>query len=390
MHRVVVSLNPTAMPNSAARVCLDDLLLHLAVQVRKQRFRRTSSWRRLISGSCSASSDERRVHRARSAVRSGITTVSSVGGASADRGCARAGLARGGLNRARRTVFAGTAPIASPIRIPVRPQSCPIWPALIRSLTAGPPRTEDADAGDPALPSGAERHPVADRDRAGEHPHERHLLPGRTTVHLEHQAGHRAIRVAAAGRQQRAQASHQRGHAGAGDGRPEVDRMDRRASHLRAEFAAQVPCCEAGAVHDGGEHPIAALGELLSELGTECGIAVLVRHKARNARAFIDGPAHRDDGRGEPGRDLRQHAGGVGAPAVDLVHENQGRDAQPLQRAHQHPGLRLHPLDRGDHQDGAVEHGEDALDLRDEVRVAGGVDDADVQVAGARTTLRRI
>ena len=54
---------------------------------------------------------------------------------------------------------------------------------------------------------------------------------------------------------------------------------------------------------------------------------------------------------------------------------------QALQRAHQDPGLRLHALDGRQHEDRPVEHDERALDLGDEVRVAGGVDDVDRQVA---------
>ena len=43
--------------------------------------------------------------------------------------------------------------------------------------------------------------------------------------------------------------------------------------------------------------------------------------------------------------------------------------------------LRLHSLDGRQHEDGRVENAEGTLDLRDEVRVTGGVDDIDLQVA---------
>jgi hypothetical protein len=55
--------------------------------------------------------------------------------------------------------------------------------------------------------------------------------------------------------------------------------------------------------------------------------------------------------------------------------------AQPLERAHEHARLRLHAFDGGDHQDRPVEHAQGALDLGDEVRVAGCVDEVDVDVA---------
>ena len=70
------------------------------------------------------------------------------------------------------------------------------------------------------------------------------------------------------------------------------------------------------------------------------------------------------------------------APARSiLLTKMQGRHAEALQRAHQDPGLRLHPLDGGQDQHGTVQHAEDALDLGDEVGVARGVDDVDVEVA---------
>ena len=77
-----------------------------------------------------------------------------------------------------------------------------------------------------------------------------------------------------------------------------------------------------------------------------------------------------------------QHARRVRAPrAVDLVDEDQRRDAQPPERAHQHARLRLHALHGGDDQHRAVEHAQHPLHLGDEVRVAGGVDQVDGDVA---------
>ena len=80
-------------------------------------------------------------------------------------------------------------------------------------------------------------------------------------------------------------------------------------------------------------------------------------------------------------RDRGQDGVQVGADAVDLVDEQQRRHAEPLQRAHQDPGLRLDALDRREHEHRAVEDAQRALDLGDEVGVAGGVDDVDGHVA---------
>jgi hypothetical protein len=54
---------------------------------------------------------------------------------------------------------------------------------------------------------------------------------------------------------------------------------------------------------------------------------------------------------------------------------------QPLERAEENPRLRLHALDRGEHEHGTVEDAEHSLDLGDEIRMAGGVEQVDLQVA---------
>ena len=54
---------------------------------------------------------------------------------------------------------------------------------------------------------------------------------------------------------------------------------------------------------------------------------------------------------------------------------------EPLKGAEQERRLGLDALDRRDDEDRAVEHAEDALDLGDEVRVAGCVDEVDREVA---------
>ena len=72
---------------------------------------------------------------------------------------------------------------------------------------------------------------------------------------------------------------------------------------------------------------------------------------------------------------------GIGAGPVDLVDEDQRRDVEPLEGAEQERRLGLDALDRRDDEDRAVEHAEDALDLGDEVGVAGRVDEVDREVA---------
>jgi len=75
-----------------------------------------------------------------------------------------------------------------------------------------------------------------------------------------------------------------------------------------------------------------------------------------------------------------QHTVAVRAATIDLVHEEKRRNAQPLQRPHQQRCLCLHAFHGRDHQHGAVEHGQHALHLRDEIRMAGRVDQVDGDV----------
>ena len=100
----------------------------------------------------------------------------------------------------------------------------------------------------------------------------------------------------------------------------------------------------------------------------------------RAARAELTRVSHWDDRCRQFGGDRLQHAFGIRPAAVDLVHEDERRNAQALHRPHQHARLRLHALDSRDHEHRAVEHVQHALDLGDEVGVAGRVDQVDRDV----------
>ena len=89
-------------------------------------------------------------------------------------------------------------------------------------------------------------------------------------------------------------------------------------------------------------------------------------------------PVEADDGAGQLLAEGLQGALERGAGPVHLVDEDQEGQAEPLQDPDQHPGLGLDALDRRDDQHGAVEHGQRALDLGDEVGVARGVDEVDL------------
>ena len=99
--------------------------------------------------------------------------------------------------------------------------------------------------------------------------------------------------------------------------------------------------------------------------------------------------AQRNRERRQLGADLLQHALGIGAAAIGLVHEDQRRNPQTLERAHQDARLRLHALDSRHDEHDAVEDAQHSLHLRDEVRMAGRVDQVDGDVVDRERDDRR-
>ena len=69
------------------------------------------------------------------------------------------------------------------------------------------------------------------------------------------------------------------------------------------------------------------------------------------------------------------------ADPVDLVDEHEQRQTGRAHRLHEATRLRLHAFHRRNDQHDAVEHPQRALDLGDEIGVAGGIDQVDLAVA---------
>ncbi|SCE30836.1 hypothetical protein GA0115246_114175 [Streptomyces sp. SolWspMP-sol7th] len=154
--------------------------------------------------------------------------------------------------------------------------------------------------------------------------------------------------------------------------------VDPRRRDRAAQFPAQAGGGEA-AVEVRAEQRVVPRGQHLGERLGVCGLVRRVREETRPRRPGPVRHAQRDDRRVEPCPQLAEQ---LARPApVDLVDEEQRGDAEPPQRAQQYPRLRLHPLDGGDDEDGPVEHREDPLHLRDEIRVARGVHEVDGAVA---------
>ena len=120
MQIVVVSRKVTSSPNSSASVAWTTSFCTSPYRETAVSWR-TSSWRRSMSGSCSASRVSARWSSPRSTPGPGTTTVSSVGGAK------------------KRPYALRGSPIASPILMSVRPHSLAIRPAGTVSARTSPP-----------------------------------------------------------------------------------------------------------------------------------------------------------------------------------------------------------------------------------------------------------
>jgi hypothetical protein len=157
--------------------------------------------------------------------------------------------------------------------------------------------------------------------------------------------------------------------------------MQERPPCLTCELGTESPVRDARLVLDvRRQDPLVPLRQRLGQPGRELGVA-----RAGGGEIACAGPerahgSHRDDRRGQALRDRLQHALVRGAGAVDLVHEDQRRNPQPLQGAHQDAGLRLDALHGRDDEHRPVQHAQHPLDLGDEVRVAGRVDQVDRDV----------
>jgi hypothetical protein len=225
------------------------------------------------------------------------------------------------------------------------------------------------EAADLAMrPAGTEadrtgRAVLEDVDRRGAHAHVGDLLAGRAALDLEHRARDRRAWIAVGRRQELGDAGHQRLHARARARRSAEDRIDPGAAGLRRERPPQAGGRRRCVVIDvRGEQGVVVLGERLEQ-----------RAPAR--------PVAGDDRGRQLLADARQHRVRPRAGAVGLVDEDQRRHAQAPQRVHQHARLRLNALDGRDDEHRAVEHAQDALDLRDEVGMPRRVDEVDRDVA---------
>ena len=181
--------------------------------------------------------------------------------------------------------------------------------------------------------------------------------------------------------EQRADRVHEVGDAGPGRGRPGEHRVQRRRPGLRGHQGHQLLRGAVPSLDVRRQQHVVVLGQG-DRLALVEGVVVGgVRGEPGDPGAEPSSRPHRQDVRAQPAPYRVEHGVDVCPGAVDLVDEDQGRYAESLQRAHEDPRLRLHALDGGQHQHGAVQHAEDTLDLGDEVGVAGGVDDVDVDVA---------
>ena len=223
-----------------------------------------------------------------------------------------------------------------------------------------------------ALESGQRRHllvseSIPHANRPGEEPRVRDLVAGVVALDLEHGRGERAVLAPRLGGQQLRDTRHQLLKAEPAQCRARKGGMHDPASRLRCQRAAKLLLFHAAPLHVRGQELLVVLRE-------------------RGQEVAVD----RDDSRCQPLLDRGDHPLRIGPFAVDLVDEEERRHAQPFERAPEERRLRLHALHRRDDQHCAVQHREDALDLRDEVRVAGRVDQVDGDVPDRERRHRRL
>ena len=228
----------------------------------------------------------------------------------------------------------------------------------------------------------AEAQLVPRPNRPGEHPGVGDLLSFRIALDLEDEPGGWGLRVAVRRRQELLDSGGQGLHAGAGQGGTDVHGMHEHLLRLRSQFGEELRIRRLRLVFDvRGEDPVVVLRQRLGQPGSKRGVVSVERLDACAAGAERVRAPHPHDRRSQALRDRVHGALVVGARAVDLVHEQERRNAQPLQGAHEDARLGLDALDRRDDQHGAVEHVQDTFNLGDEVGVARGVDQVDVDAA---------
>ena len=157
--------------------------------------------------------------------------------------------------------------------------------------------------------------------------------------------------------------------------------MHERLFRLDRERIAKQVIWQSRLVLDVRRHdPLVAFREHLGHPSAERGVLSAREGEGGGARAERVRGSDRYDRLRQALGDVPHHTLVAGAGSVDLVHEHERRNAQPLQGTHQDAGLRLHALDGRDHEDRAVEHAQHTFHLRNEVGMAGRVDQVDLHV----------
>jgi hypothetical protein len=219
-------------------------------------------------------------------------------------------------------------------------------------------------------------HTVTHAERAAEQPHVGNPLASRTSVDLEDRARERAVRSTPGGGHQLGDPLGEGVDTCAGDRRAEEHRVHLRPLRLLHKRPAQPLVAGRRLTYERRQHAVVVVGHRC-----EVELRRAERHEVGGAGAETSRRAHRHEGRCQPVGDRPQQGALLCADKVDLVDEQQGREAESLQAAHEDARLRLDALECGDHQHRPVEDAERTLDLGDEVRVTGRVEQVDGDVA---------
>jgi hypothetical protein len=122
---------------------------------------------------------------------------------------------------------------------------------------------------------------------------------------------------------------------------------------------------------------VVALRKHVAQHGLKRLVADIRRKRLGRLAAGSRGIRHHQRPHLELRRQVAKHPVEIGAEAVDLVDEDEEGHGKPPQRAHEDARLGLHAFHGRDDHDRPIQQLEDALHFRDEIRVAGRIDQVD-------------
>jgi hypothetical protein len=167
--------------------------------------------------------------------------------------------------------------------------------------------------------------PLPGAYRAVDHPDVGDLFPADPALDLEHPARRRGVRLPVGGRQQGLDPVHEVTHAGSGDRRAGVHRVQDPGSGLFRQRRTQLVGGPGQPLDVGREQRVIVLGQRRRLPVAEGRVLPVVGPEAGGTAARLGHRAHGQHVRRQPRADRGQDRAGIRAHPVHLVDEQQGR-----------------------------------------------------------------